>query len=64
MPEMDGIETLKQLKELDNFNTKVVALTADAVEGSRDKYLNDGFNEYIAKPINKKALDDVINKLF
>lgn len=64
MPEMDGVETLKQLKELDNFNTKVVALTADAVDGSRDRYLNDGFDEYIAKPINKKVLDDVINKLF
>ena len=63
MPEMDGIETLKHLKALDNFNTKVVALTADAVEGSRDKYLNDGFDEYIAKPINKKTLDDIINKL-
>lgn len=64
MPEMDGVETLKHLKELDNFNTKVVALTADAVDGSRDRYLNDGFDEYIAKPINKKVLDDVINKLF
>ena len=63
MPEMDGVETLKHLKQLDSFNTKVVALTADAVEGSREKYLNDGFDEYIAKPINKKNLDDVINKL-
>lgn len=63
MPEMDGVATLKCLKELDNFNTKVVALTADAVEGSRDKYLSDGFDEYIAKPINKKVLDEVINKL-
>ena len=63
MPEMDGVETLKHLKENPEFKSKVVALTADAVEGSRDKYLNEGFDEYIAKPINKKVLDNVINKL-
>ena len=63
MPEMDGVETLDYLKKINGFNSKVVALTADAVDGSREKYINCGFDEYIAKPINKKTLDDVINKL-
>ena len=63
MPEMDGIETLKKLKELPSFNTPIVALTADAVEGSREKFLNAGFIEYISKPINKKHLNEVIEKI-
>ncbi len=63
MPDMDGIETLKNLKELPNFNTKVIALTADAVDGAKEKFLNAGFDEYIPKPIDKSFLNKVINKL-
>ena len=62
MPEMDGIETLRNLKKLPNFNVPTIALTADAIEGSKEKCLNEGFNEYISKPINKQILDDIINK--
>jgi len=60
MPEMDGIETLHKLKELPNFKTPVIALTADAVEGSREKFLAAGFDDYVAKPINKGMLNDSI----
>jgi len=63
MPEMDGIETLKHLKELPNFHTTLIALTADAVDGSREKFLNAGFDEYVSKPINKDKLDEVISKM-
>jgi len=63
MPEMDGIETLKHLKELPNIKSTIVALTADAVDGSREKFLNAGFDEYVSKPINKDKLDEVINKM-
>ncbi len=63
MPDMDGIETLKNLKEIPNFNTKVIALTADAVDGAKEKFLNAGFDEYIPKPIDKSFLDKVITKL-
>ncbi|MCI8778614.1 MAG: response regulator [Bacilli bacterium] len=63
MPDMDGIETLKKLKEVPNFNTKVIALTADAVDGAREKFLNAGFDEYISKPIDKDFLNKVINEL-
>lgn len=62
MPEMDGIETLNNLKQIPNFKTKVIALTADAIEGSKEKFLNAGFDEYISKPIDKSILNDVILK--
>ena len=62
MPKMSGVETLKKLKEIDNFNTPVVALTADAMEGKSTKYIEVGFNDYLSKPINKEELKRVLNK--
>lgn len=62
MPKMSGVETLKKLKEIKGFKTKVIALTANALTGMREKYLNDGFNDYLAKPINKEELNKIINK--
>ena len=60
MPKMGGVETLKKLKELDGFNVPVVALTADAIEGKSNKYLEVGFDAYLSKPIDKKELHDVL----
>lgn len=66
MPDMDGIETLKNLKKIEEFKTPVIALTADAVVGAREKFLKAGFDEYVSKPIIKeslnKAIDIVLNK--
>lgn len=62
MPNMDGVETLNRLRKMPGFNTKVVALTADALDGSREKFLQAGFDEYIAKPIDKVLLEKVISK--
>ena len=62
MPKMSGVETLKKLKQVDGFNMKVVALTANALTGMREKYLNEGFDDYLAKPINKDELNKIINK--
>ena len=62
MPRMSGVETLKKLKEIKGFDTKVIALTANALTGMREKYLSDGFNDYLAKPINKGELNKIINK--
>ena len=56
MPKMSGVETLKKLKQLPNFSTPVVALTANAITGMREKYLADGFNDYLAKPIEKDEM--------
>ena len=43
--------------------TKVIALTADAVDGAKEKFLNAGFDEYVPKPIDKNFLNQVITKL-
>ena len=61
MPKMSGTETLKKIKQ-DNkdFNTKVVVLTANAISGMKEKYLQDGFDDYLAKPIDKLELKRVL----
>lgn len=62
MPGLDGTETLKRLKEIDGFSIPVVVLTADAIQGQKEKYLSDGFNDYISKPIDKNELNRVLKK--
>ena len=61
MPNMSGVEVLKKLREK-NINTPVIALTADAIEGQEEKYMSEGFDGYISKPINKEKLSYVLNK--
>lgn len=63
MPEMDGIETLKCSKHLDgnlNEGVPVIALTANAVSGVRDMYLSEGFDDYLAKPIDGTAFEKML----
>jgi len=62
MPKMSGTETLHKLQSISDFNIPVVALTANAISGMREKYIGEGFNEYLAKPIQKNELNKVINK--
>ena len=62
MPEMNGKETFAKLKEIEGFKTPVVALTANALSGMKEQYLKLGFNDYLAKPINKDELDEVLKK--
>ena len=63
MPKMSGVETLHQLKQIPGFNVPTVALTANAISGMREKYLRDGFDDYLAKPIEKDQLVIVVNQL-
>lgn len=58
MPGMDGIETLKVIRGegLASDKTVIVALTANAIEGSRELYIEAGFDDYISKPMNLKTL--------
>ena len=63
MPEMDGIETLAKMKELtDNLNadTPVISLTANAISGAREVYLNAGFADYLSKPIDSAKLEKML----
>ena len=62
MPKMSGSETLVKLKEIDNFNIPVCALTANAITGMREEYLGKGFNDYLSKPMVKEELNRVIKK--
>lgn len=62
MPVMDGKETLSHLKEIQDFNTPVIALTANALKGMKEEYLRLGFNDYLSKPIKKSELQNIIKK--
>lgn len=65
MPEMNGIQVVRILKKLDGYKIPpVVALTANAITGAKDIYLNEGFDEYLSKPVNRAELNQIINKYF
>ena len=65
MPKMDGIEVLHILHKLDGYIIPpIIAVTANAIAGSRERYLNEGFDGYLSKPINITELDKLINKVF
>ena len=63
MPEMSGTECLdimKKIERVDGYYIPVVVLTANAVSGMKEKYLNSGFEDYLAKPIDKYELDRIL----
>ena len=63
MPEMDGIETLHEIQKLTDFpneETPVIALTANALSGMRETYLQEGFKDFLTKPIDAALLEQMI----
>ncbi|MCR4694612.1 MAG: response regulator [Pseudobutyrivibrio sp.] len=65
MPGMDGVEVLERLRSYENSinaNTPVIALTANAVMGVEQKYLEAGFTDYMAKPIKPVALEKMVKE--
>ncbi len=65
MPQMDGVEALKNIRKDPNglnVDTPVVCLTADAVIGAKERYLSQGFNDYITKPIGSEVLERMLKK--
>ena len=54
---------LKELEKDPNFKTPVIALTADAIQGSQEKYIQEGFADYIAKPFSKDQIKAKIDRL-
>lgn len=61
MPKLSGVDTLHRLKENKLFNMPVVCLTANAIEGMKDNYLKEGFDDYLAKPIDRIELNRVLH---
>ena len=64
MPNMDGETTMEKLRQIEGFNTPVIAVTADAVSGSKEKYLEKGFIDYISKPFSRDQIKEKIDKIF
>lgn len=64
MPNMNGEVTLANLKKDPNFKTPVIALTADALAGARERYLKEGFVDYIAKPFNRDQIKEKLDTVF
>ena len=66
MPEMDGFETTRRIRseeKADNLpRVKIVAMTAYAMEGDRNRCLESGMDDYLAKPVRKRTLQDVLER--
>jgi len=61
MPRMRGTETLIRLKKIEGYKIPTIALTANAVSGMKEKYLREGFTDYLAKPIDKNELFKILS---
>ncbi len=65
MPIMDGIETTRKIREFqdkDIRNIPVIALTANAIRGAREMFLENGFQDYISKPMDINILEKILRK--
>ena len=64
MPNMSGETCIAKLKEISNFKTPVIALTADAVSGAKEKYISEGFVDYLSKPFTKDQIKEKLELIF
>ncbi len=64
MPDMDGVKAMNKIREMNSTNktTPIIALTANAIEGDREKYLESGMDDYLPKPITGEKLESVLKK--
>jgi len=67
MPEMDGIEATKLIREMGNenphyANLPIIALTANAISGTKEMFLSNGFNDFLSKPIDMVKLNTILIK--
>jgi signal transduction histidine kinase/CheY-like chemotaxis protein len=62
MPVMDGYETIHKLRKMMQINTPVIAMTAYAMSGEKEKCLAAGMNDYIAKPVDFSLLTSALKK--
>jgi PAS domain S-box-containing protein len=63
MPEMDGYEATRKIREF-NKDVKIIAQTAYALNGDREKALEAGCDDYVSKPVNQAILNNILKKLF
>ena len=64
MPNMSGETALSKLKENPNYVIPTIALTADAVTGAKEKYISEGFTDYISKPFTREQIKEKIDNIF
>lgn len=65
MPEMDGVETLQNMSQIEEYVQNpsiVIALTANAIVGAKEEYLQAGFEDYLSKPIDSSRLEELIRQ--
>ena len=66
MPNMNGTEATKKIlkieKEQNLKHTPIVALTANAIKGDRERFLEAGMDEYMTKPLDRQKLIEILNK--
>jgi len=71
MPEMDGIETTAAIRELEMSNEElgiktkqvpIIALTANAVVGMKEMFIENGFNDFLSKPVDVSKMDEILNR--
>ncbi|MGN0425342.1 MAG: response regulator [Acetatifactor sp.] len=66
MPEMDGVETIRHIREISadtGRQFRVIAFTANAVSGAREMFLENGFDEFLSKPIEINELERILKKI-
>ena len=65
MPEMDGSEATKAvIEQYGDKRPVIIAMTANAMEGDREKFMEAGMDDYVTKPINLKIIQNVLKKVY
>ena len=66
MPELDGIETAEIIREKEKKSGKhipIIAITAYALKGDKEKFLSKGMDDYISKPVDINELNEILNRI-
>jgi len=64
LPKMDGLEVTRRLRRMPEFSrVPIIALTASAMEGDREKIIAAGCNEYVSKPVNTRRFPELVMKM-
>ena len=64
MPEMDGVQTVKAMESTGKTLPPIIALTANGYKGLKERFISEGFTDYLQKPLNFRDLNKLINKIF